>query len=243
MFGRMFGRGPDLYLELRSGSQQDRGARVDAAVVRVAGLAIDTVLSFEAPSDAHFLAGLWVCCNRPRYFTPQPWWAVLSDGTFVFADGGEPRLALLHGRSLTKSVTWEVEADPMISAGEMLEYLYRSAERRFADSSDHFLADTKEQIRARFSRFSGSFNHTAPAFTQLAADDQDRLWVRRFERTGWPEGLSITWDVFDRELGYLGMVRLPGVDHVYRIRAGRVVGSQILHGRLERVLLVPVEIR
>lgn len=62
---------------------------------------------------------------------------------------------------------------------------------------------------------------TKPVIDQLTLDDEGRLWVRRRAE----EGQTPVYDVFDREGGYQGSVRLGFRPHAYlapRIRDGRL---------------------
>ena len=243
MHGRLVRSDGDHYLELRRGDQQTEGASVDAALVRLRGRGTDTLLSFRAPSNAEFRAGMWICCGRPRIFAPQPWWAPLSDGRLVFTDGRTPELVMYSDRgTVLRRVTWEV--DPRVrrsSRQGVIEYLSEDTRREFAHASPNYIRSLNGRIPGRVDRFPGAFSDTVPLVTQLVVDDEDRVWVRRFDRSRWPEGLSSTWDIFDSAFTYLGHVHLPMLDYVFEIEDGKILGTQVVHGALQRLVLVPLQ--
>ena len=64
-----------------------------------------------------------------------------------------------------------------------------------------------------------TFPETWPAFDDLAYDAAGRLWVRRPREFG---AVRVGWDVFDRDLVYLGVIPLPAGELLARIGEHRI---------------------
>jgi hypothetical protein len=241
MHGRLIERNRHLYLEMRRGDQQTQGPLVDATIVRYSRGKADTMLSFRAPSHSEFRAGVRICCGRPRFFSPQPWWAPLSDGRLVFTDGKNPELLMYSSEgAVVRRVAWQGDPrDRRPSRRDFLNYLYEDTRREFPDASAKEIRSLNRKITARVDRFLGALSDTVPSVTQLIVDNEDRLWVRRFDRSRWPDGLSSTWDVFDSGFRYLAYLELPSLDYVFEIKDGKILGTEIVHGALQRIRLVP----
>lgn len=245
MHGRAVFRDQHMYLELRRGDQQAHGPTVDAALVRYGEAEADTLLNFDAPSQAELRDGVWICCRRSPIFAPQPWWALLSDRRVVFADGRSNELILFSERGTPlRKVSWEPTARQRpLSARDFTDYLALGVRRTFAHESRRYIRSLESEVEERVRRLPGALSDAVPALTQLIVDEEDRIWVRRFDRTRWPDGLSDTWDLFDSDLAYMGWISLPMLDYVYEIREGSVLGSVIVHGALQQIVSVAVDVR
>jgi hypothetical protein len=241
MHGRLVERNRHLFLETRKASQQAEGASVSATLIRMDAQRSDALLQFRAPSHAELRGTVWICCSRTPIFSPQPWWSILSDGGFVFSNGRDPEFLLYsHEGVAVRRVVWERDRqDVQPSRKDVIDYLYESARRTFAHAPAAYVRSLEKGVRTRLGRFPGAVSDTIPSLTQLVVDDHDRIWVRRFDRTRWPDGLSATWDVFDSNFDYLGYTLLP-LDYVFEIKDGNILGTQIVHGALQRVLLFPL---
>jgi hypothetical protein len=240
MHGRLVQTNGYTYLERRRASHKGPGPMVDAVLTRSGHERTDTVITYQAPSHAELRAGVWVCCGRPPFFAPQPWWSPLSDGRIVFTTGRSSELLLYStvGTPLRR-VSWSDQPNGRrASRKDLLEYLYEDTRREFAHASASYVQSLNKKIASRVDRFPGALSDTVPSLTQLLVDDVDRIWIRRFDRTQWPDGLSRTWDVFDSELRYLGPIQLPMFDYVFEVREGTILGSQIVHGALQRITTV-----
>ena len=242
LHGRLVDTGSSLILEVRTGSFDATGPMVDAAVIRFQGRELDTLFTFLAPSMAERRGDLWVCCRRAPLFSPQPWWSLLSDGDFVFSDGIRREISVLSTEGATlRQVTWEPgHRDRALSKRDFVRYRQEDIHRTFAHAPRGRVRSLEKEAVRRVERFPGAQSNVVPSLTQLLVDDEDRVWVRRFDREHWPEGLSDTWDVFDSGLHYLGWVQLPVLDHVFEIREGHVLGAAIVHDELQQVILVPI---
>lgn len=243
MHGRLAtGDGGTFLMELRDDAMQSVGASVHAALVRITGTQSDTLLEFMAPSQAIRQGTIWVCCRRSPLFSPQPWWALLTGYRLAFADGIRRQVVILsnQGKPLRK-VTWEpTKRDRRFRRREIVAYRLQDVHRTFPFASGQELRSMEKQAERKHDLVPGATSTVVPSLTQLVADDQGRIWVRRFDRSKWPEGLSTTWDLFTSDLIYLGTVSLPMVDYVFEIRKGNILGTRVAYGGLHYVVVVPL---
>lgn len=234
MHGRLVGDTSEYHIEIRRGEEQHLGPQVQAYLVSYSHGKYDTIASYRAPSQSESRNGVRICCRRSPIYAAQPLWGVLSDGRVAFAPGSTPQVRIL---SRTGQVDQEVEAERVwpvvrIRQSTIEQYLVRGAHETLSHdrSADKELIGREAERRVR--RYPGAVSAVSPAITQLLVDDQDRVWTRLSDPARWPEGLSVTWVVLDKQLIPQGHLDLPTMDYVFAIHGAMVIGARVVHGTL-----------
>jgi len=156
-----------------------------------------------------------ITSDRPefRIFAPEPVWTVLSNGRLAFATNNEYRIEVFGpDGSPERIVTLPYEPKPVTDADQRtLNNLIRN----------QFALGGVPEAQLDLIMDGVSFEETWPAFTQLRAGPDGTLWVQRIRNFDdlTDEQLesfnptldqgSATWDVFDSEGKYLGVIELP----------------------------------
>lgn len=227
-----------LYTEVRPLDRQGEDAFTPAYLTRERGGAIDTVLSFSAPSYSVKRGAVRVCCRQPPLFAPQPLWGILPGGTIVFSPGDSPLMMFLSPTGqLRRTVLWDVGEPPLVRQ-EVEAYLSKHVARVFADSQPSFISRIRREAVRRAGRLLATSAKRLPVATQLIIDDDGRIWLRRFDRAAWPDGQSDIWDVLDSTGIVEQTIQVRGVDDVFDIRRGILVGVNRRAGRMATVKIV-----
>ncbi len=229
LHGRLVPSGAAVYTEVRQRPQQTTGPTTSAFLLRISSNAADTVLRFKAPSYAYPYGSIWVCCSMARIFSWQPHWAFQSNGSLVYTSGAHPVVVVYHKDYSFDTLKWRTSDTDPISSRDRREHLLLHAEMtgRNPDEVKRLYRVYKDRA-ARMKRF---FNRAPPVVTQLLVDDQDRIWLRRFDRESWPDGLGTEWLVLSSDATPAFWVRIEGAHHVFRIARDQLLASSVSNGR------------
>lgn len=168
--------------------------------------------------------------SGPRFtlFAAEPQWATLSDERLAYASNDAYRISVYGPEgALERIVTFPHEVQPVTEAEQemVLELVRASMERSGAppQAIDQFIG-------------SMGFADAWPAFAQLRGGPHGTLWVQRLrdisemsdeERESWNPQLDQggrTWDVFESDGRYGGVVELPARFTPFAIEEDRIYG-------------------
>ncbi len=148
-----------------------------------------------------------------HFFSPEPTWTLLNDGTFVHAMSNEYRITVA-GPDGTAARIITMPSEPVPVAQEDKDIITELIMRLMGEQGVPPQAmDAIEQ--------GISYEDFFPAFTQMRNGPEQSLWVQRIgipsdmtpdEQENWNPMLdqgSDDWDVFDAEGRYLGFVTMP----------------------------------
>jgi len=213
-------------------------------IVRVDSDTGEDELLFEMPSGQSFSAGAG---GMPeiRIFAPEPLWTVLNDGRVVTGSNAEYSLSLRN------------------SAGEVETIVRRAQDRRpvtsrnESDLRDLFAeawneagipAEMMSQLMAAV-----RFEPHWPALAQILAGPDGTLWVQRVDPESTLDEVTMedlqagrwgspSWDVFDGDGAYLGVVEMPAGftpmrfvdDRLYGVHRDELEVQRVVRLRLVR---------
>ncbi len=173
------------------------------------GTIVDTLLTPPRGETFSFGGGL----PEFHFFSPEPTWTLLNDGTFVHAINNDYRISVTDASGgLTRIIT--MPSEPVAVSERDIEIITGLIMRLMEEQGVPPQAlDAIEQ--------GISYEETFPAFTQMRNGPRGSLWVQRVgvpsdmtpdEQENWNPMLdqgSDDWDVFDSEGRYLGFVTMP----------------------------------
>lgn len=173
------------------------------------GSIVDTMLTPQRGETFSFGGGL----PEFHFFSPEPTWTLLNDGTFVHAMSNEYRISVTGADgSVVRVIT--MPSEPVPVSAEDKEIITGFIVRLMGEQGVPPQAlDAIEQ--------GISYEEQFPAFTQLRNGPEQSLWVQRIgvpsdmtadERENWNPMLdqgSDEWDVFDSEGRFMGFVTMP----------------------------------
>jgi hypothetical protein len=226
LHGRATRHGEVTYFEQWPALDHPVGGPIEAYVLAVSDARTDTLWTGISTVPAVKRDSIWICCGRAPLFSAQAWWGIRTDGGAVVGSGNSPRLTWLD-RSGTPihAIEWSYVAK-QISQDDALKYWKVAYDEVLPDSADSFRRQRVRGLQRRFDDFAGFVSHIEPAFTQLLVDAADRVWLRRFDVTMWPDGLSSAWDVFSSDGSYCGTIQIPGVHYVFSVGSHTMIGSK-----------------
>ncbi len=173
------------------------------------GSTVDTLLTPPRGETFSFSGGL----PEFHFFSPEPAWTLLNDGSFVFATSDEFRISVFDLDGNVQRIITMPHEDVAVSEEDetiITEMIARLFEEQGVPP---------EQLDVMTRNI--SYEEVFPAFTQLRNGPERSLWVQRVgipsdmtedERENWNPMLdqgSDEWDVFDAEGRYLGVVAMP----------------------------------
>jgi hypothetical protein len=186
------------------------------------GTILDTLLTPKRGDSFNFTS------DRPQFriFAPEPIWTVLGDNRLAFATNNAYRIEVFGADGMLERI--------VIRAHEMRPVT--DAHKRTLDGVIRAQFETAGVPPAQLDLLMDgvSYEDTWPAFTQLRAGPDGTLWVQRVrylsdltdeELESFNPTLdqgSATWDVYDSEGRYLGVIELPD-----RFTPFTVVGNQL----------------
>ena len=148
-----------------------------------------------------------------HFFSPEPTWTLLNDGTFVHAMNNEYRITVAGPDGAAARII-TMPSEPVPVAQEDKDIITDLIMRLMGEQGVPPQAmDAIEQ--------GISYEDFFPAFTQMRNGPEQSLWVQRIgipsdmtpdEQENWNPMLdqgSDDWDVFDAEGRYLGFVTMP----------------------------------
>ena len=173
------------------------------------GSIVDTLLTPPRGETISFGSGL----PEFHFFSPEPAWTLLNDGTFVHAMSNEYRLSVTDpDGGVVRVIT--MPSEPVPVSEEDKEIITGFIVRLMGEQGVPPQAlDAIEQ--------GISYEDFFPAFTQMRNGPEQSLWVQRIgvpsdmtadERENWNpmlDQVSDEWDVFDAEGRFMGFVTMP----------------------------------
>jgi hypothetical protein len=208
------------------------------------GSITDTLMTPPRGETFSFASGL----PEFHFFSPEPAWALLNDGSLVFAISTEFRISIYEmGGALKRVVT--MPREPVQVTEEDKSIITGLLERLFEEQGvpPQQLSVITQNI---------NYEDTYPAFTQLRSGPANSLWVQKVgipsdmtdeERENWNPMLdqgSDEWDVFDSEGRYLGIVTMPDRFSPFSLVGDRLYGVwrdefEVQYVRVFRITGVP----
>jgi hypothetical protein len=188
------------------------------------GSIVDTLLTPPRGETFSFGGGL----PEFHFFSPEPAWTLLNDGTFVHAMSNEYRISVTDSDGgVVKVIT--MPSEPVPVSEEDVEIITGLIVRLMGEQGVPPQAlDAIEQ--------GISYEDFFPAFTQMRNGPEQSLWVQRIgvpsdmtadERENWNPLLdqgSDDWDVFDADGRYLGVVTMPDRFSAFSLKGDLLYG-------------------
>ncbi len=188
------------------------------------GSIVDTLLTPPRGETFSFSGGL----PEFHFFSPEPSWTLLNDGSFVFAMSDEFRISVSDLDGNVRRIITMPHEDVMVSEEDetiITEMISRLFEEQGVPP---------QQLDLMTQNI--SYEEVFPAFTQLRNGPEGSLWVQRVgipsdmtddERENWNPMLdqgSDDWDVFDADGRYLGVVTMPDRFSAFSLKGDLLYG-------------------
>lgn len=197
----------------------------------------DTVMSFATGESVRFRG----IAPQMRFFAPEPGWAQADDGRIFFAVNSDYRIEVRSpDGSLRGLIERPFEAEPVTETDReiILDFLGKLYERQG-------IPPAAQQMVMQGITFEDRY----PAFLTMMAGPEGSLWAQQVltaEHAAKDEEFSLenmgapTWDVFDREGQYLGVITLPARFQPRHFHGNRIYG--VLKDELDVPYVVVLEI-
>ncbi len=208
--GRLLGSTRDLVAreQLQTGVNRDSTTVLRFSMEGVLG---DTIGRFPTPETY-----LWVADSRimtvPYPFARRVVSAPFETG-FYFGASDVYEIRAYGTDGAIRRIVRREDADRRATGAD----LERFQQATFADARD---ANHRRQLQRAFDAMSVRPN--LPAFVDLVADVAGYVWVENYSRA---DADAASWDVFDRQGRWLGVVSLPRNLQVYEIGVNSVLGK------------------
>jgi hypothetical protein len=142
----------------------------------------------------------------------------VGDSRVAFSSGNVGSLLILQlsGGTPIDTIQLEIESKPPRDK-DLLQYAMRQA-RATTTWTEEQVQRYIDRVKRDRSFLRETFSHQVPKVTQLFTTEAGKVWVRHFDPSAWPHGLSDRWTVVDLEDSNTRVIEISGLGVVHDMR-------------------------